>query len=391
MNHIFINRHISQKVLDSSKKMPVITLTGPRQSGKTTLAKYLFKDYKYVNFELPLTRDSFYADPMKFLNDSENGIIIDEFQHIPELLSYIQAVSDADEKPGRFILTGSQNYVMLDRISQSLAGRTSLFKLLPFSIAELEDSKYYESDYRSLLLKGFYPRVYSLDLNPSDWYIDYINLYLERDIRQVLNVKDLAAYSLFLKLCASRAGQILNLTDIAKHVGRDIKTIKSWLSVLELSNIIFFLEPYYQNYNKRITKSPKLYFYDTGVLSSLLNIRNISQYDEHPLKGSLFENLIVSEIAKYNSNNSQLFSMYYWNDRNKKEIDLILEYSDNTQLIEIKSGSGFDIKYSKYFKDFFITYKIKSGKSYVVYNGEDVQAGNDTEYVNWRGIRSILK
>lgn len=370
--------------------MPVITITGPRQSGKTTLVRHLFPDYDYYNFELPLTRNKFIENPLQFLNNSGKGMIIDEFQHVNDFLSYIQVVSDENEIPGRFILTGSQNYIMLSKISQSLAGRTALFSLLPFSLNELANTNFKQNDYMSGMLRGFYPRTV-LDMVPAEkWFEDYINLYLERDVKNILNVKDIAAFSNFLKFCAARCGQILNLTELSKNVGRDIKTIKSWLSVLEISNIIFFLKPYYRNFNKRISKSPKLYFYDTGLCCALLNLNDSNSLRNHQLFGSLFENFVVAEIMKLINNGERKLETYFWNERGTKEIDLIIDNGNSMRLIEIKSSDSPNLKTGKYLLDFSKFSEIDIEKNIIVYTGENLQ-NHGIEFINWQNINSVFE
>ena len=389
MNKTFINRQIADSIARESKFAPVITVSGPRQSGKTTLVKHLFGGFDYHNFELPLTRSEFLSDPLKFLTKSETGIIIDEFQHIPDLLSYVQAVSDENEKPGRFILTGSQNFVMIDKISQSLAGRASLFTLLPFSLSELQSTRFSLSDLNSILFRGFYPRVVIAGNSPQSWYYNYINLYIERDVRQIINVRDLEPYSVFLRLCAARTGSILNFSEIARQVGKDIKTIKSWLRVLETSNIILMLRPYYRNYNKRIIKSPKIFFYDTGLLCALLNINTSEQIGTSVFKGNVFENFVISEIAKNINNTGTNTQMYFWNERNKKEIDLILDYGDRLSLVEIKSGTNIRPEIENYMDEFSTFSRIPVVSSFVVYNGDTKTVTGGAGWLNWKDLNNI--
>lgn len=388
---MYIQRHIADRILKSASKMPVITITGPRQSGKTTLAKHLFPDYTYANFELPSTRDIFNTDPIVFLKSPQKGIIIDEFQNLPEALSYIMVISDENEIPGRYILTGSQNFLMLDKISQSLAGRTSLFNLPPFSIYELKDKNYGETDANVYLYKGFYPRVYADEIDSHEWLLDYINLYLERDVRSILNVKDLSAFSLFLKLCAGRTAQALNLASIADIVGRDIKTLRSWLSVLETSYIVYLIQPYYRNFNKRLTKAPKLFFYDTGIVSTLLDIKTVAGLESHYLRGQLFENFVMSELMKYKINNGIRTDLYYWCDKAFAEIDCVFELNNKLNAIEIKSSSTYSGHFIRGLEKFHRLTAKEFGNGYVIYSGDDNFTVQDNYVIKWTELKQVFE
>jgi hypothetical protein len=387
---MYIDRELTEYILDSAKKMPVITITGPRQSGKTTLVKTIFKDYDYVNMEFPLTRERFNADPISFFKGINKGIIIDEFQNMPDILSYIQVISDEEQIPGKFILTGSQNFLILEKVSQSLAGRTALFTLLPFSYNELEGTEYQLFSSEDYIFKGFYPRIYNYDLNPTDWLNDYINLYLERDIRQLINIIDVAPFSTFLKICAGRVGQVLNMSAISDIVGKDAKTIRSWISALEAGYIIYLLKPYYNNFNKRITKSPKLYFYDTGLLSSLLGIRNRNEIESHYAKGQLFENFIISEILKNKLNKKLDKELFFWNEQGNNEIDLLLESGNNISAIEIKASSSFSHSFTKNITRFKELAKNKNIEGFVVTNGVDSFQVQDIKIINWKNVNEVF-
>jgi predicted AAA+ superfamily ATPase len=308
---MIIKRDLSEPIIETAKKMPVITVKGTRQSGKTTLLKNIFPRYEYFNMELPITRERFTSDPVSFFKSIKDGVIIDEFQNIQDILSYIQVFSDENPQPGKFILTGSENFLVLEKLSQSLAGRTALFYLLPFGLSELVGTKYKMMESENYIFKVFYPRIYKDELNSFEWLTDYINLYVERDIRKMINIHDVAPFNTLLKLCAGRIGQIVNFSALSDIVGKDAKTIRTWLSALEASYIIYFLKPYYKNFNKRITKSPKLYFYDTGMVCTLLGIKNENELDTHYLKGQLFENFVISEFFKYNFHNRKWLEFYY--------------------------------------------------------------------------------
>ena len=291
-----IKRIISKRLLSLSKKIPVISITGPRQSGKTTLAKSAFPNYNYVSLENPDNLDFALSDPKGFLNNYGTKLIIDEAQYAPKLFSYIQTIVDEKGKNGLFVLTGSQNFLLNAGISQSLAGRVLIFNLLPFSYDELRSTEYNIENLSELLVKGFYPRIYDSGLESKDWYQSYVQTYLERDVRQILNVGDINSFRNFLRACAGRCGQIINLSSIGSDLGISYQTVKKWLSVLEQSYIIFLLQPYFENFNKRIIKSPKLYFYDTGLLCYLLGINSAETFNLHYLKGGIYETYVISEF-----------------------------------------------------------------------------------------------
>ena len=333
-----IKREISQKILDLSEKFPVITVTGPRQSGKTTLLRNLFGDLFYASLENPETRMFAIQDPKNFLQQYSNGGIIDEAQLVPELFSYIQGIVDQSGKTGQFILSGSQSFLLHHRISQSLAGRTAIFRLLPFSFPELRKADQLLPSYEANIFKGFFPRLYDKKIDPPDFYPNYIQTYLERDVRSLQNIQDLNLFVRFLGLCAGRVGQLLDYTSLANDCGVSYNTVKAWISVLEASYILFLLQPHYRNFSKRLVKRPKLYFYDTGLCCSLLRIEKVSQLNNHYLKGSLFENLILSEFLKRRYNQGKASNLYFWRDHRGMEIDLIIEHANGLTPVEIKSS-----------------------------------------------------
>jgi len=275
-----IKRQIQEKLIQLSGQFPVVAVVGPRQSGKTTLVKMTFKDKSFLNLEEPDTRLFAQNDPRSFLSTSKSGLIIDEAQRVPDLFSYIQSIVDENKAPGSFIITGSHNFLMQEKISQTLAGRVAILTLLPFSIDELRGEDTLE-DFSTYIFKGFYPPIYDRKIEPSDWYPNYIRTYLERDVRLIKNIPDLNSFTLFVKLCAGRIGQLLNLSSLAVEAGISVNTAKSWLSVLEASYIIYRLEPHFQNFNKRLVKMPKLYFYDTGLACSLLGLESVTQINTH--------------------------------------------------------------------------------------------------------------
>jgi len=331
---------------------PVLTLTGPRQSGKTTLARESFPRHEYVSLEELDQRSFAQEDPRGFLLRYNNPVIIDEIQRVPSLLSYIQTMVDAQPTPGHYVLTGSQNFLQMESVSQSLAGRTAVLHLLPFERAELEGTIRSEQvtgttlfsnassslDPWETLYRGFYPRIHDQNIPPEIWLEDYIRTYIERDVRALVHLGDLATFERFLSLVAGRTGQILNYTSLANDSGIALDTAKRWLSLLITSFIVFLLPPHHRNFNKRIVKSPKLYFHDTGLACRLLGIKNAEQARTHPQRGALFENLVISECYKAYTHQRLQPPLYYWRDQTGHEIDLIIDEGDQLFATEIKSG-----------------------------------------------------
>lgn len=386
---MIIKRKIVGHLKVMLEKFPVVSLTGPRQSGKTTLLKEFFPDYNYFNLERLDLREIILSDPLGFLKSSGEKIILDEAQNIPELFSYIQVVSDERGTNGQYILSGSQSFLLNEKISQSLAGRVSINHLLPFDITELPDSV--DKNYLQLIYTGFYPRIYQHNITPNDFYPSYLQTYIERDIRTLKAVENLNTFTRFLSLCAGRTGQILNLTSLANDAGVSVNTVKSWLSLLETSYIIFLLKPYHNNFNKRIIKSPKLYFFDTGVASSLLRIPDEKALRNYPLYGALFENFIISEIAKqfYHSGKQPL--MYYYKESNGKEIDCIIETSyDHIIALEIKGGETFSKDYLKNLLKFVDEKQSIEVQKYLVYPEAKKSQVKDINILNWSDIPEIF-
>lgn len=318
---------------------PVITLTGPRQSGKTTLARAAFAEKPYVSLETPDEREFATLDPRGFLARFSDGALIDEVQRVPALLSWIQTDVDLAGRMGRFVLTGSQNFALLANLSQSLAGRSALVQLLPLSIAELAAAGKLPDDLDAAILRGGYPALYARTLQPARWHADYTQTYLERDVRQITQVQDLAAFQRFLRLAAGRTGQMLNLASLAQDAGIAQSTAKAWLSVLEASYVVHLLRPHHRNWGKRIVKMPKLYFIDTGLAAFLLGIHSPAQLSIHPLRGALFETLIVGEFLKARLNAGWPSNLYFWRDNTGLEVDLLREEADGLYPVEIKSGA----------------------------------------------------
>jgi len=384
-----IEREISEYLKKLAEKYPVVTITGPRQSGKTTLAREVFKNKTYINLEAMDSREFARSDPRGFLNRIPEGAILDEIQRVPELVSYIQEIVDEKKQNNMFILTGSQQFEFTNSINQSLAGRTALLKLLPFSITEIRDN-YGFSNIEEILYKGFYPRIYDQKLDPTQALGDYFETYVERDLRQLIQIKNLTVFQKFVKMCAGRVGQLLNLNSLGNDVGISQTTAREWLTILEASYIVFLLKPYHANIKKRLVKSPKLYFYDVGLASYLLGIENESHVFHHPLKGNLFENLVLTEILKYRFNKGKRNNLNFYRDSAGNEIDVIYNIAQNALPIEIKAGETVAAEFFKGFKVFEkITGSFPFGKL-IIYGGEREESRGNTKIVNILKMKEIL-
>ena len=367
-------------------KFPILTLTGPRQSGKSTLLKNSFPEYAYFNLERLDYQRLIKNDPIGFLQNQGEKIIFDEAQRVPELFNYIQVISDERNTPGQYILSGSQSFLMNNYISQSLAGRTSVNRLFPFDMNEIGTT----DSIIEAIFKGFYPRIYDYKIEPTEFYPPYIQTYIERDVRSLKSIENLTTFSRFLGLCAGRIGQVLNLTSLANDTGISVNTAKSWLSLLEASFILFTLQPYYKNFSKRLIKSPKIYFYDTGLVCSLLNIQSVEMIQTHYLYGALFENFIIAEIMKLQAHNGKKSTLYFWRDNNGVELDCLVERG-NGQLcvIEIKGGATINQDYLKHIKRFNPD-GIKTEK-YVIYTGKETINIGNVNIIGQKDMLSCLK
>lgn len=382
------SKHYIQALL---RGFPIVTLTGPRQSGKTTLAKTVFFDRPYASLEEPDIRQTAKDDPRSFLERFPDGAVLDEVQRCPELLSYLQTIVDEDRRIGLFILTGSQQFGLMSGISQSLAGRTAFVELLPFSVSELSQARKLPASVDSMLLTGCYPPLYDRDLAPSAWFGAYVTAYIERDVRQMLKIQELETFQRFVRLCAGRTGQLLNLSSLATECGITHNTAKAWISVLEASYLVFLLRPHHANFNKRLVKMPKLYFYDVGLASWLLGIRTAEQMMTHPLRGSIFETFIISELVKSRFNRGERPNLYFWRDTNGNEVDVIVEQGAALMPIEIKSGktvardsfSGLD------------KWRALAGNAAIgptlIYGGNDDYSHNGVKVVGWEKCGEVLK
>ena len=381
------------KSIAKFQKFPVIAILGPRQSGKTTFTKKYFPEHAFISFEQESTRQDARQDPTKFFKkyENEHGIIVDEFQYVPEILSYIKYMCDEQNRPGYFVLTGSSNFLMNEQISQSLAGRVGIFTMLPLSIQELEQAQLLPS-LDEIILQGGYPRVYQEKFAADDFYPSYIHSYIERDVRQLTNVVDLYQFQRFMKLCAARIGQLLNVTDLATNCGIALKTAERWLSILQASYVIFLLQPYHVNFNKRVTKQAKLYFYDTGVACSLLELKDIHSLSHSYMYGHLFENFIIADLMKqYHCKGTQP-PLYFWRDKNGRiEVDCLI--NKGYQLIPIEIKSSMTIR-NEYF-DGLVRFQEMieqqdSGKNYVVYGGDQTQERNPGTMISWKLFGSFI-
>ena len=380
-----IRRTIEAKILQYAKEYPVVTITGPRQSGKTTLCKMIFPKRAYISLEDLDTREYARKDPRSFLEEAiKSRAIIDEVQRVPELFSYMQTVIDRENKEGLLILTGSQNFQLLESITQTLAGRTALATLLPFSYNEIFKNK--TPSLEKALYAGFYPRIHDKNLNPTEALSFYTTTYLERDIRSLINVKDISKFESFIKLCAARTGQILNISNLGNDCGINHNTARSWLSVLEASYVIHMIRPHHKNFRKRVIKSPKLYFVDVGLACYLLGITSIKHLVHHPLKGALFETLVVSEILKSRFNTGRLSNLFYFRDNIGNEVDLILDYGSIADSVEIKLGKTVTNDFFRGLNYYKKINKRHSRNSFLVYGGDKSYAHSNHNVVSYKDI-----
>ncbi len=383
-----IKRELQKTIQKYAKTYPVVTITGPRQSGKTTLAKMAFPSYSYCNLEHPENRLLAEKDPKSFFRQFPAPVIIDEIQRVPELLSYIQVFVDEHKKNGSYILTGSHQLTLNASISQSLAGRTALVTLLPFSLHELQSIKK-KFDRDELLLNGFMPRIYDQNQEPTALYRNYLHTYVERDVRQLIHIKDLSRFENFLRLLAGRVGQIVNLASLAADTGVSSPTISEWLSVLEASYIIYRLQPYYKNFGKRIIKSPKLYFVDVGLAAYLLGIESTKQVARDPLLGGLFENMVIMDAVKTRYNQGRDAGLYFFRDNHKNEVDILYKTGQQLIPIEIKASRTYNADFHRGITHFF---KLKENdtKGHIIYAGEKNMEINDIVVHNFLESRRIF-
>jgi len=381
-----ILREAEKIVRKLSKGYPVIAITGPRQSGKTTLARYVFNKKPYVSLENPDIRELAQDDPRGFLEKYRRGAVFDEVQRCPQLFSYLQELVDEEQKPGRYVLTGSQQFGLMSGISQSLAGRIALIQLLTFSYHECYSATVSKEalSLDEVLFTGLYPPIHDKKLDPHIWYTNYMQTYIERDVRQMVNVRDLSSFQRFVRLCAGRVGQLLNLSDIASDCGITHNTAKAWISILEASYIVFLLQPHHKNFNKRLIKTPKLYFYDSGLASWLLAIQSHEQLNIHSMRGHLFESFVVSEFLKSRHNQGMPSYLYFWRDRSGNEVDLLLEQGEKLKPIEIKSGKTLNADYFNGLKKWLALAESTAINPTLIYGGDESVRHAGIRVMSWR-------
>jgi len=380
-----INREAEKKIRLYAKQFRAIAVVGPRQSGKTTIARKVFPRKPYVSLEDPDERQMALDDPRYFLSRFNKGAIIDEAQRVPELFSYLQSIIDKTNKDGLFVLTGSNNFLLQQSISQTLAGRIGYIDLLPLTLQEIKRFENKINTANDWILNGSYPEIYDKERKPSIWYPAYIRTYVERDVRMIKNIDNSSLFTKFLKICAGRTSQLLNLTAISIECGIELKTVKSWLAVLESSYIIYLLKPHYSNFNKRLVKTPKLYFYDSGLACSLLGIKTISELELSHFRGSLFENAVVSEIYKIESNKINQSQLYFWRDNKGLEIDLLIDSGKKILPVEVKSANTFS---KDYLKNVFYWNALSASKGgMLVYSGDkSFKLPNQITITSWNDL-----
>ncbi len=381
MSSTYINRDLEKHLVYMTTKYPVVTLTGPRQSGKSTLVRHAFPDKPYISCEDPDIRLFADQDPRGFLKTYPHAVI-DEVQRVPGIFSYIQTLVDKTDDPGQFVLTGSSDFLLIEKITQSLAGRTAVLRLLPFSLNEIHPIRMFEQ-YEDYLFNGFYPRLHKMDIKPDDFYPGYIQTYIERDVRTIKNISNLAQFHLFLKMCAGRIGQLLNLSSLANDCGISHTTAKSWISVLEASYIIFRLSPHHENFSKRLVKMPKLYFYDPGVAAWLLGIQSVVQLQTHYSGGALFESMIISDMIKHRFNQGKPSNCYFWRDKNGNEVDCLVDTGQGLSPMEIKSGRTIVSDHFKGLEYFSKAAGNRALKPYLIYGGTENQHRTGAEVISW--------
>lgn len=386
-----VSRNIDKAIRFLLGKYPIIAVTGPRQSGKTTLLKTTFSDYRYISLESPDNRTFAENDPKGFLKLYDDKVIFDEVQRVPSLFSYMQTIVDDSQKMGQFILSGSQNFHLMQNITQSLAGRVALFKLFPFDFNELRQANLLGANFAETILRGFYPAIHDREIPVKTFYSNYIQTYIQRDVTELISVKDLKLFQNFVGLCATRAGQLLNLSSLANECGISQPTAKAWLSALETSYIVFQLSPYFRNFSKRIVKTPKLYFYDTGLLLHLLKINSTEQLLSHPAKGNVFENLMISEMVKqmHHANNPQ--DLWFWRDSAGHEVDMLVDFGSRFKIVEMKAGITIMPDMFDGLEWFETTANLPNLSKHLAYGGNEAQMRTAGEVVPWDQIGKLLE
>jgi predicted AAA+ superfamily ATPase len=386
---MWIPRAATSLLQELASGYPIVAITGPRQAGKTTLAREVFPEKPYLSLEDLDEREFALRDPRGFLSRFPDGAVLDEVQRAPDLFSYLQTRVDDQRRMGLFVLTGSQQFGLSSGITQSLAGRVASISLLPFTLAELQQSGQAPADLETLLVRGLYPPIYDRRLRPEIWYANYVLTYLERDVRQLLNIQDLNVFQRFLRMCAARTGQLVNLSGLAADCGIAQNTAKAWLSVLEASYLVVQLQPFHRNYNKRLVKTPKLYFLDPGLAAWLVGVQEPAELVTHAMRGPLFETWVVSEVLKARFNQGLTSNAYFWRDRSGHEVDLLLERGSTVVPIEVKSGQTVAPDFFTGLRRFRELAGAEADRPWVVYGGEQGQSRGEAEVLPWREIARL--
>jgi len=386
-----IKRQLYNYLRQAAAMFPVVSLTGPRQSGKTTLAKATFDKYAYVNLENLDQREAAIEDPRHFLTrfKGDRGVIIDEAQKAPGLFSYLQQIVDDSKQMGKYILTGSQNFLLLESISQSLAGRVAICHLLPFSQHELQTYSNISLPLDDILFTGLFPAIFDRNIPAEMYYPNYLQTYIERDVRSLRNIGNLNQFRRFLQLCAGRIGQMINLSSIGGEIGIDAKTVRAWLSILEASFIVFLLPPYFKNFKKRLVKQPKIYFSDTGLVCSLLGLKSASQIQDFYLRGNLFENYVISEYRKMALHTGNVPNIFFWRDNSGNEVDLLVDQGDRIHAIEIKSGMTINKTFFNGLNKFRKFSGIDVANCHLVYGGDNSHQRKYGQVIHWQNLHSL--
>ena len=385
----YIPRHAEPRLLHFARGYPVVVVTGPRQSGKSTLVRHAFPEYHYVSLEDLDQREFAETDPRGFLKQFAGNVILDEAQRCPALFSWLQTYVDERRQAGEFILTGSQQFGLLSGITQSLAGRAALLTLLPMTYSELQQAGKTSQDLDRTLFDGAFPPIFDRGLEPRPWYGNYVRTYLERDVRQLIKIQDLGRFQRFLKLCAGRTGQLINLSSLASDCGITHNTAKSWISVLEASYIVHLLPPHHRNFNKRLVKTPKLYFLDSGLATWLLGIQNTEQLATHAQRGALFESWVISECLKARYNAGETSNLYFWRDRSGHEVDLLIDHGTCLSPLEIKSGQTINRDYFKGLDFWRKLARDTTGPAWLIYGGDTRQIRSDVTVLPWNEIDPV--
>ena len=386
-----VKRKIQKELRTLAREFPIVAVLGPRQSGKTTVARAVFNDFDYYSFEDPDIRTLAREDPRAFLEQHPRNVIFDEVQRIPEFISYLQSHADNADRPGRIIITGSQNYLLMENITQSLAGRVGIATLLPFSTGELLPIKKYALPLEEYIVTGGYPRIYDKNIRPVSFFRTYVNTYIEKDVRSLRNIVNYDDFVRFVGILAGRTGQVLNTLAISDDCGISHNTVKQWLSVLETGYIIHRLWPYHKNYNKRLIKNPKIYFYDTGLVCYLLGIHSVEAFNTHYYRGPIFETFILSELMKYTYNTNRSCRFYFWRDNHQKETDLIVEKGTERITAEVKSGKTVQ---PRFFQALEYWQKLSGdgpAGQYLIYGGTDDHERHGIKILGWQNSTRILQ